>query len=345
VNAACHSLLILLVALAGHAQETDQGFPLVPIRQDAHPDVLTITADLQHQTVAAGDPRPGVVAWQRLPAYTGTEVGHTVYLPPTWVSGRTYPVVVEYLGNTAKVRDLRSIGYPLCVDQEMIWVVLPFIAADRTTDTPMWWGDVAATVAYAKEAVPAICAAWGGDPTRVALVGSSRGGIACNYIGLHDDDIARLWCAMIIVSHYDDMHVPWGMTPEEQHAAPERVKRLGRTPQLIVGEHTTSPQPWEDTGLRQQIAAQNLDTFATAKAALKLVPIVQYEKTRVFLRQHCPHGNVTFMDLPWVNHGSASWLRETPERQAVRAWLAKTLGTGGPSAAPIPRSTPGAKQP
>ncbi len=322
-----------MVALAGHAQETGQGFPIVPIRQDAHPDVLTITADLQHETVAAGDPRPGVVALARLPAYVGTEVGHTVYLPPTWVSGRTYPVVVEYLGNTAKVRDLRSIGYPLCVGQEMIWVVLPFIAEDHRVDTPQWWGDVAATVAYAKEAVPAICARWGGDPARVALVGSSRGGIACNYVGLHDDALAGLWRAMIVISHYDDGHIPWGMTRGEQLAAPERIRRLGRTPQLIVGEHTVVPQPADDAGLRAEITRQGLSTFATTKSALALVPITEVEGTRAFLRRYHPEGIYTLMDLPWVNHGSASWLRDTAERQAIRAWLAAALR---PEPAPAP---------
>jgi len=111
---------LLLVLAALQPGTTDEGFSLAPVRQDAHPDVLTIAADLAHQTIAAGEPRPGVVAWDRLPESIGTEVAHTVYLPPGWTPGRSYPVVVEYLGNTARVRDLRAIGYPLCAKEEMI---------------------------------------------------------------------------------------------------------------------------------------------------------------------------------------------------------------------------------
>ena len=312
---------LLLVLAALQPGTSDEGFSLAPVRQDAHPDVLSIAADLEHQTIAAGEPRPGVVAWDRLPDSIGTEVAHTVYLPPGWTPGRSYPVIVEYLGNTARVRDLRAIGYPLCAKAEMIWVVLPFVAAGRTADTPTWWGDVDATVEYAKQAVPAVCARWGGDPKRVVLAGSSRGAIACNYIGLHDDEIATLWQAMIIVSHYDDMHIPWGMSPEEQRRAPERVKRLGRVPQLIVGEHTVLPQPWGDTSLRGRIERDRLTTFAAAKQALGLKPMLEVEKTRRFLREHHPNGDYTFIDLPWVNHESAAFLRDTPERETMRRWL------------------------
>jgi predicted esterase len=74
--------------------------------------------------------------------------------------------------------------------------VLPYSSPDGKRDMDWWWGDVDATVAYAKQVVPAICRQWGGDPQQVILTGYSRGAISCNHIGLHDDGIAKLWRAI-----------------------------------------------------------------------------------------------------------------------------------------------------
>ncbi|MDI9396552.1 MAG: hypothetical protein QM531_01990 [Candidatus Pacebacteria bacterium] len=286
------------------------------------PDVLTIPADLENPVLADGKPAPGKAVLQSLPRYAGTEVTHALYLPTDWSPNKRFPVLVEYLGNTARVRDYRGIGYGLTGGKGFIWVVLPFVSSDGKKDEAWWWGDVAATVAYAKEAVPAICKQWGGNPAKVILIGSSRGAIACNYIGLHDDQIAKLWQAIIPVSHYDDGHIPWDMTPEEQHHASERLRRLGNTPQLIAGEHCSVPQLGSDKPLLEKIKEKKLTSFIAAKGELGLKPITEVEGTRKFIASNFPQGNFTILDLPWVNHNaSKALLRDTPERKKIRQWI------------------------
>jgi hypothetical protein len=203
--------------------------------------------------------------------------------------------------------------------------VLPFVSQDHQRDLDLWWGDVAATVAYAKEAVPALCRQWGGDPAQIILVGHSRGAIACNYIGLHDDGIAKLWRAMIPFSHYDDGHEAWGMTPEEQRRAPERLRRLGSIPQFICGEHTAKSRQYGEAMLLAAIKEKNLTTFTDAKKELGLVPLTEAEGTRQFITKHHPGGNYTIVDLPCVNHTAKFVLRDTPARQQLREWLENVL--------------------
>ena len=325
-----HAFAILCITIPAMTEEIvnrDQDFTIPTVIRTAHPDVMTIPADVVMPVLEPGDPRPGTLVLQQLPTYAGTTIAHTVYLPTDWIPGQQYPVMVEYLGNTAQVRDVKAIGPGLHGGQPFIWVILPFIATDHTRDLDWWWGDVEATVAYAKEAVPAICRQWGGDPDRVVLVGYSRGAIACNYIGLHDEAIAKLWRGMMAISHYDDGHIPWGMTPEEQQLAPERVRRLGRIPQYIAAEHCT-PTYTPPKDLLQQLHERNIVTFDQAESEFHLQPVQLWEKTRRFLRLHQPQGQFTFADLPWVNHESACLLRDTPERHHMRAWLAHVISPG-----------------
>jgi hypothetical protein len=116
--------------------------------------------------------------------------------------------VVEFAGNgnyknafgdtsTGRVEDA-SLGYGISGGKGMIWVVMPFIEvkADGSQGNAItWWGDIAETKRYCIATVKDICTRLGGDEKRVVLSGFSRGAIACNYIGLHDDEISRLWCA------------------------------------------------------------------------------------------------------------------------------------------------------
>ncbi|NEW81065.1 MAG: hypothetical protein GZ094_01685 [Mariniphaga sp.] len=290
-----------------------------------NPDVLTILADLENPLIGNGDPAPGKPVFQYLETYTGTEVAHTLYLPTDWTPGGKYPVIVEYLGNGSRVMDNKGIGYGLSGGKGFIWIVLPFVSTDHKKDMDWWWGDVEATVAYAKEAVPLICHKWGGDKTRIILTGYSRGAIACNYIGLHDSEIAKMWKAIIAVSHYDDGHTLWGMTPEEQGRAAERLLRLGNTPQFICGEHCGVPHQGSDKPLLNTIKGKNISIFDEAKKELGLIPITEAEGTRKFIYAHHPSGNYTIVDLPWVNHGSQVLLRDTPQRQQIRQWIQTVL--------------------
>jgi hypothetical protein len=292
-----------------------------PTFAESPADLTTIPPDLQNPPIVEDTPAPGHMVLQRLPANAGTGLAHALYLPTDWKPGNRYPVLVEYRGNMATVRGGGALGYGLSGGKGFIWAILPFVSPDHSTDLDKWWGDLDATVAYAKEAVPLICSRWGGDPKRVILTGHSRGAIACNYIGLHDDEIARHWCGMIAMSHYDDAHTAWGMTPEEQRRAPERLVRLGQTPQFICGEYQARKLGGTDKKILETVRAQGLSTFAVAREALGLVALTELEGTRRFVAEHHPRGRFTIVDLPYVNHTADLVLRDVPERRQLREWL------------------------
>ena len=86
---------------------------------------------------------------------------------------------------------------------------MPFVDKKNGRNATTWWGDVRATVGYCKATVLRTCEEFGGDPSNVFIAGFSRGAIACNYIGLHDDEIASLWRGFICHSHYDGVR-KWG---------------------------------------------------------------------------------------------------------------------------------------
>jgi hypothetical protein len=100
---------------------------------------------------------------------------------------------------------------------------------------------------------------------------------------------------------------------------------LGKTPQLICGEYSSRSARGSDAKLLGLIKEKNLTTFATAKSALGLEPLTDLEGTRQFVTRHLPQGNVTLIDLPWVNHGTTVLHRDTPERRQIRTWLREVL--------------------
>ena len=194
--------------------------------------------------MTGGEPAPGKMVRQCLPGYAGTQVHHALYLPADWRAGGSYPVIAEYTGNCAPMFDSSGevkdshMGYGLTKGQGYIWLCLPYISKDHRRNEKNWWGDAEATVAYCKQAVSAVCGAYGGDKQAVALCGFSRGAIAVNFIGLFDDEIAALWSALIANDYYDGVFVEdynaWGASPAWWDAAGERLARLAGRPQLIL---------------------------------------------------------------------------------------------------------------
>ena len=218
---------------------------------------------------------------------------HQVYLPSDWQPSASWPVLVEYPGNGGyknKLGDVSDgtpegcvLGYGLSAGKGCIWLTLPFVNADGSTATK-WWGDVKATKDYCLAAVHESCEKWGGDSKRVVLLGFSRGAIACNYIGLHDDAISSLWCGMFCHSHYDGVREGWGYPGADRASALIRLKRLADRPQWISHEGGTAD-------------------------------------TRKWLESTGVAGNWTFHDFPFPNH-SAGWvLRDTESRKLARQWL------------------------
>ena len=130
-------------------------------------------------------------------------------------------------------------GYGLTGGKGYIWLCLPYLNDAGNENVRSWWGDkptydAKPTVDYAKRIVPWICKTYGGDSDKIVLCGFSRGAIACNFIGLHDEEISRLWCAFIPYSHYDGVREGWPYPGKDRASALIRLKRLGARPQFIL---------------------------------------------------------------------------------------------------------------
>lgn len=234
-------------------------------------------------------PSPGLRVRQFDAEFVGTGVYHTLYLPEDWRPARRYPVVVEYPGNRyrggAGTVESCKLGYGLSGGRGVIWICLPFVDSARQVHATSWWGDVAATVAYCKRAVLRVCRDFGGDPGELFLAGFSRGAIACNFIGLHDDEIAGLWRGFICHSHYEGVR-SW---PESTPAgAAERLARLGQRPQFISHEQSVA-------------------------------------ETQSYLARKKPGGAFTFLALPFPEHTGGWVLRDSAARRALRRWFAEEL--------------------
>ncbi len=275
------------------------------------PDLSSVPPDLTMPPVTTGPPEPGkrvprpLLGW--LPeSGEPIEAYHLIYLPTNWQRGKTYPVLVEYAGNGGYTNaygdtsdgtvEGSQLGYGISGGKDFIWLSLPFIervpednrTPPRWRNATRWWGDVEQTKRYCLAAIKETCGLYGGDPKNLILCGFSRGSIACNYIGLHDDEIAKLWRAFICHSHYDGVNESWPYPAADRASALTRLKRLNGRPQFITHE-------------------------------LTIQPIEAYLQST-----HLP-GNWTLLPIPFRNHSNAWPLRALPERQKLREWLAKTI--------------------
>jgi len=213
------------------------------------------SADLTIPPMTDSEPAAGKRVRVTSIEYKGSEVHHSLYLPSDWsaekvAAGKKWPVIAEYTGNhfpkagsTGEVSGA-GLGYGISRGN-FISVVLPFIERDRSDNAIRWWGDEKLSVEYAKRNVPRICKQYGGDSDKVLLCGFSRGAIAVNYIGLHDDEIAKLWSGFMTHDHYDGVKTwggtKWGSPLEAyQKAATERLLRIGERPVLVCQNGTTA---------------------------------------------------------------------------------------------------------
>lgn len=289
-------------------------------------DVTTIPTDLTNPKFTAGAPAPGKRVLAALPGYEKSGVRHSLYLPTDWAKGKTYPVIAEYTGNNGTVAGGKACqGYGISGGKGFIWVVLPFVGADRKTDMDWWWGDPDITADYAVAAVDSVCKQWGGDSKAVILTGYSRGAIACNYIGLCNDKIAKLWLGMVPASHYDNRG--WKQSKADQQRRTERLLRLGSTPQYVCGEHHLA-EKHTDPKLLAMIREKKIKTIAAAKRELKLQSMLDQEGIRQFITQNHPKGKFTFVTFPWVNHDGQWILRDTPTRRHLRSWVKRLVDEG-----------------
>lgn len=254
--------------------------------------IESVLPDLVTPTATDHAPAPGKRVRQVNKDYAGTGVYHLLYLPTDWKKGKKYPVIVEYAGNKWRASspgtvEGSSLGYGISAGKGVIWICMPFVDKTHQRNAVTWWGDVKATVNYCKMTVNRICTEYGGDPTQVFIAGFSRGAIACNYIGLHDDEIASLWRGFICHSHYDGVR-DWGYAGADRISAAKRLRRLSKRPQFISHEKSV-------------------------------------ETTRAYLKLAYPSGNFTFLALSFPNHTDVWVLRDIAERKKIRGWFNQVL--------------------
>lgn len=267
---------------------------------DGQPNLNDVRADLELPPTKDAQPSAGLRVRATTAGWDAATVHHTLYLPTDWKPGDTLPVIVEYAGNggyTNKLGDISDgtvegcmLGYGLSAGRGFIWIVLPFVelASGQKRNATKWWGNVAETKRYCLATVRDVSRRFGGDPARVVLMGFSRGAIACSYIGLHDDEIAGLWCGFLAHSHFEG---EFKHPAPDQMAWPERVRRLGRRPLFISQEGGTK---------KTEAALATLGLTAPITAA----------------------------ELPFPNHSARWVLCDVPLRAQARAWLHETVQRG-----------------
>lgn len=277
-------------------------------------------ADLPLPPLVEGPPTAGRRVTVTAPEYAGTQVRHLLALPDDWTPdwkarGKSWPVIAEYTGNyfptsgsTGEVEGA-GLGYGVARGRAL-WVVLPYVAKDRRKNEVTWWGDVEATVGYAKTNLPRICAEFGGDAKRVVLCGFSRGAIGVSFLGLHDDEIAGLWCGFWAHDHFDGVQAwsaPWGAPLARYRAeAAVRLRRLQDRPVLISQGH-----PGEQAReFVAPIVPKNVDYLTVDMTAL-----------------YGPFPN------PAVKHPhNDRWpLRDGSATASARAWFERVTATGKPA--------------
>ena len=233
---------------------------------------------LEVPDMTEGEPAPGRRVRYRLPGDADQEIYGALYLPPDWEAGKRYPVVAEFPGNiyfsaeacwsTGRPEQC-VVGYGMTSGKGAIWISLPFVDRPGGRIAESGFGSDAGldTAAHAFAVMEDLCAHWGGDRDRLFLSGFSRGAVACGYIGLRNDKIARLWKGFVACQHYDGtrwrgsrMEDAVRRAPRFQGAAIFQVDNKQEKFQPVVD--ATDPAvrwTWADSGLGYHSTAMFLD--------------------------------------------------------------------------------------
>jgi len=274
-------------AVGQEAKSTTQPLTLPTALKDAntHP----YPRDLSIPRMELAEPAPGRRVRMTLPDYENTEIFYSLYLPTDWRPDRQFPVIVEYQGNGGAValpgRYDSCLGYGQSGGRGFIWICLPYISPEKTQQMN-WWGDVPATLDFCRRVVRTVCERYGGDGSAVLLTGFSRGAIACNYLGLHDDATADIWLAFLPHSHYEGK---WpGSKQDDREAMLTRLARLRGRASFVTNEGP-------------EIFPYAREVISQSDAPFTLVP------------------------LPDVRHTNSWVLEDCPQRRQLRQWLSETL--------------------
>lgn len=271
------------------------------------PDFSTVPVDLVVPPMEASVPAAGRRVRQTTAGWEKTAVHHALYLPRDWQAGRRYPIIVEYAGNgrfrnafgdvSNGTVDGSCLGYGLTGGEGAIWICMPFVerTGGEARNAVTWWGDVAETLRYCRATVSDVIEKHGGDASRVVLAGFSRGAIACNFIGLHDDTVAPLWRAFFCHSHYDGVSERWPYAGADRASALARLGRLQGRPQWISHEGSVR-------------AVEEYLGRGDSKGG----------------------GDFTLCAIPFRNHSDQWVLRDIPARREAREWLRRVLAADSP---------------
>lgn len=258
--------------------------------------VRKIVQDLFVPSVTTNEPAAGLRVRQTTLGWEGSAVHHALWLPTDWKPGAKFPVLVEYAGNGGFTNALgdscdgtvegSKLGYGLSGGSNFIWIAMPFVevVGSNKQNAMRWWGDVEETKRYTISTVKDVCERFGGDASRIVLCGFSRGAIGCNYIGLHDDEIAKLWRGFFCHSHYDGVRTNWPYAGADRPSAAARLARVGDRP-----------------------------VWASHEGYI--------DETREFIQSVRKTGDYTFVMLPFPNHTDEWLLRPLSHRTRARDWL------------------------
>ncbi len=285
------------------------------------PDIRSLPADLTVPEMTTMEPAAGRRVRRVLDVPSSAadpksnRVYHTLYLPSDWDRTKQYPIIVELPGNGG-YRDALgdecsgrpegcSLGYGITAGEKFIWLCLPFLNDSGDDVAIQWWGTSPqyrpdSTIRYLKAAIDDACHNFGGRSDQIVLCGFSRGAIACNAIGLHDDETAKLWRAFIVCSHYDGVR-SWPFPDSDKASARQRLERLGDRPQFICGERD------QVESTRKYLA----DVFREANTPTS-DPTLSDPR-------------FTLMSTGFRNHNDQWILRPSETRTKLRAWLANVV--------------------
>ena len=277
---------------------------------DAVPDVLL-------PPLTVGPPAPGQRAVVRSGESADSIAYHTVTLPTDWRPGQRYPLLVEWAGNGPYVNDLgdRSSGrvedgalaHGLAGGDGWIVLCLPFLNGAATANVTQWWGDAPAydpgpTQRYAAKAIDEVCEKWGGDRSKLVLVGFSRGSIACNAVGMSSPELASRWRGLVCFSHFAGVR-DWP-PPNTHKAEAEKLLGLMNHRDYMILEESPAKLPDGDGA-----GAKEIDRL---------------EETKRFLAGIKSH-RLIFGTTGFVNHSDRWALVPSRAREAVRDWLASII--------------------
>jgi hypothetical protein len=299
------SPLHIVVGLLLWAGAVEPGVPAAAAVPE-WPVLASVPEDLRVPPMADAPPGPGRRVRQSAPGFEASAAHHALYLPRDWQPGRRYPVLFEYAGNggyTNKLGDVCAgtvegcnLGYGLSGGTNFIWVCLPFVEVTngRVQNATRWWGEVEQTIRYAESVIAQVGRDLGGDTNALILCGFSRGAVAVNFIGLHNDAIASRWRAFLSFSHYDGVRAGWPYAGADRVSALARLRRLNGRPQFISAERTTKD-------IQDYLAGTGVK------------------------------GDFTIVPVPFANHSDRWVLSDIPERQRARDWLARVLEKPDPA--------------